>query len=467
MATVVGRGLDAARVRELEAGLRGSLLRPDDDRYEQARHVWNARIDRRPRLIVCCAGVSDVISAVRFVRSQNALVSVRGGAHNVAGSAVCDDGVMIDLSGMRALHVDPARRVARAEPGLTWADFDHDTQAFGLATTGAHVSSTGIAGSTLGGGMGWLMRQHGLTIDNLLSADIVTADGQLVTASPDESPDLFWAIRGGGGNFGIATSLEYRLHPVGPLVAGGVVMYPASQAHDVLRGYREVMTNAPEELSALAAFRSAPPAPFVPEDVRGRPIVAIVACATLPTAEALRRLEPLRQLGAPVAERMGPMPYAAIQRMLDGAGAFGYRVYVRSDHLGSLDDVAIDTLIEHAARRTSPHSVVLLFSLGGAVSRVNEHATAFSHRHAAFDYAVYSLWKDASDDERHIHWTDRLWSAMRPFAVGAYVNELGDEGDARVREAYSASTYDRLVSVKNRYDPTNVFRLNQNIHPTV
>jgi len=455
--------LDDSAIGELKKAVRGEILREGDAGYDSARRIWNASINRKPALIIRCFGVSDVIQAVNFARVNRFLLSVRGGGHDLAGNSVCEGGVMLDLSRMKGMRVDPQRRLAFAQCGLTWGEFDHETQVFGLATTGGKASLTGIAGLTLGGGYGWLMRKHGLVIDNLISVDIVTADGRFRTASLGENEDLFWAIRGGGGNFGVVTAFEYQLHEIGPSVIGGIILYPTEVAKELLQFFREYMASAPDELMALVAVRTAPPAPFVPPHMRNRPVVILAVCYAGPAEEGQRVLMPLRTFGQPIVEKVGPMPYTRIQRLLDDAGAFGYHVAVKSDHLADLDDDAINTFVSYAKELTSPFSVALIVPLGGAVSRVGEHETAFSHRKAAYDYAVYSLWTDPKDSERHVKWTQRFGAAMQQFSIGVYVNEMADEGEDRVRAAYSRANYERLVSLKNKYDPTNLFRLNQNI----
>jgi hypothetical protein len=444
-------------VDSLRAGVRGPLLRSGDDGFQAARHVWNGMIDRSPALIARCAGAADVIRAIAFAREHGLPVAVRGGGHSAAGSGVCDDGLVIDLSGMKGIRVDPARRTVRAEAGLSWGEFDRETQAFGLATTGGVVSTTGIAGLTLGGGIGWLMREHGLTCDNLLSADVVTADGQLLTASADENPDLFWALRGGGGNFGVVTSFEYRLHPVGPLVLGGLLIWPRPMARDVLRLYRDFTRQAPENASAYAALAHAPD---------GAPVVAVIPFYNGSIADGEKLLQPLRDFGPPVADFVQPMPYAAFQTFLDAMNPPGNRVYWKSAVLKDLTDDVFETVIEHAATVPSPLSPAILEFYGGAANRVGAEATAYPHRDALYAVNAISMWTDPGQDEANVRWARGLWEAMRPFSPGSvYVNFLGvDDGDDRVRAAYGPN-YARLAALKARYDPTNLFRFNQNIRP--
>jgi FAD/FMN-containing dehydrogenase len=470
MATVVGAAgrteLDEEAVERLRGELRGPLLRPGADGYDAARRVWNGMIDRKPALIARCAGAADVLAAVNFARAHGLVVAVRGGGHNVTGNAVCDGGLMLDVSPMKGIRVDPVRRTAWAQAGLTWGEFDHETQAFGLATTGGQVSTTGIAGLTLGGGVGNLMRRCGLTIDNLLAVELVTADGRLLTASADEHAELFWGLRGGGGNFGVATAFEYRLHPVGPLVTGGLALYPGARAAAVLRFQREVMATAPDDLTMNVVFLTAPPAPFVPAALHGQPMVAVSLCHAGPLEEGARTVAQLRAFGPPALDLLGPLPYTAQQRLTDAGVPFGQRVYLRSEHLQALSDAAIDTIVARAAGATSPLSFAAVYPLGGAVGRVGEHATAFGHRDTPFDIVIFSIWTDAREDDRHLQWGRAFGAAMRPFSRGVYVNELGVEGQARVRAAYNPQSYDRLVALKNTYDPTNLFRMNQNITPT-
>jgi FAD/FMN-containing dehydrogenase len=449
----------------LRRDVRGELLVPGNDGYDRARQVYNGRIDRRPAVIVRCTGVGDVLAVIRLLRGRSWPLAIRGGGHSAAGLGVCDGGLMLDLSPLKGVWVDPRRRTVRVNAGTTWGELDHETQTFGLATTGARISTTGVTGVTLGGGYGWLMRQCGLAVDNLLSADVVTADGRIVTASADENEDLFWGLRGGGGNFGIVTSLEFRLHSIGPTVTGGMVFYPAARGAEVLRVYRALMASAPDELSALCNFLLLPPAPFVPAELRGTAAVAIAVCHTGSVEQARHDLQALRQLGRPLLERIRPMPYVKLQRLYDAAGVFGYHVHGRSGHLPALSDTVLELVATHAPQITSPLSIVMISALGGAVARIGEHDTAFSHRRSAFDCAVTSIWTDPAESPRHIQWTEDLWALLEPHTTGVYVNELGDESERRVRAAYNPSTYQRLVALKSIYDPTNRFHHNQNFRP--
>jgi hypothetical protein len=449
--------LDDATVRELAASLRGDVLRPADEGYDAARTIHNGMIDRRPTLIARCAGVADVIASVRFAREQQLLLSVRGGGHSLPGFSVCDGGLMIDLSRMRGVRVDPARRTARAEGGVTWGDFDHETQAFGLATTGGVARPTGIAGLTLGGGHGFLMRKFGLACDNLLSVDLVTAEGHLLTASADEHADLFWGLRGGGGNFGVATSFEYRLHEVGPIL-GGLLIYPLARAGEIFRVYREITSAAPDELSMLGILATLPD---------GTQAAAVLVCYAGPIAEGERLLAPLRASGPLLADQVGPMPYMALQSIVENFNPPGMRNYWKSDYLAHLSDEAIDLLVEQYPSVPAPQTHLVLEHLGGAVSRIGEDETAVGHRDALYNAIIVGMWAEPVEDERNIGWVRRLWEALRPFSSGGvYVNYLSNEGEDRVRAAYGPEKYERLVALKNKHDPTNLFRLNQNIPPT-
>ena len=459
---------EKAVIEKFRSKLRGELCLPGEDGYEQARSIWNGMIERRPRWVARCTEVADVIAAVNFARDNDLLLSVRGGGHNVAGSAVGEGGLMVDLSLMRGIHVDPDRRSVQVEPGLNWGDVDRETQLFGLAVPGGIVSATGVAGLTLGGGFGWLSRKYGLTSDNLLSVDVVLADGRFLKASSTENPDLFWGIRGGGGNFGIVTSFEFQLQPVGPDVMAGLILYPFEDAREVLEFYREFTADAPDELGTLAVLRIAPPAPFLPKEVHGQPVVGIGVCYAGSVAAGEAVVRPLKEFGSPLVDLIGPKPYTTHQTVLDAASPSGRRYYWKSEYLSELSDDAGQTLIKYAANLSSPMTAVLVFQLGGAISRVGEHETAAGNREAAYVLNIQSAWEDAEQSDKHIEWTRAFWRDMRPFSSGGvYVNFLSEgEGDARVRAAYPGN-YERLVELKNKYDPTNLFRMNQNIKPTV
>ena len=458
--------LKEAAVEEFRSRLRGELLRPSDKGYDETRKIWNGMIDKRPGLVARCTGPADVLTSVRFAREHNLLVAIKGGGHNVAGTALCDGGLVIDLSRMKGVHADPVRRTVRTQPGLTLGDLDHETQAFGFAVPAGIVSTTGIAGLTLGGGFGWLNRKYGLTCDNLISADVVTAQGEMVTASEEENAELFWGIRGGGGNFGIVTSFEYRMHPVGPTVLAGLVVHPMAKAPDLLRFYRDFVADAPDELTTIPALRMAPPAPFLPEHVHGKPIIAVFACYCGPVKEGERVLRSLRAFGPPLADVIAPKPFMMHQSMLDPVQPPGRNYYWKSDDLLELTDQTIDTIVAHSEAITSLHTIVPIFQFGGAGSRVAENATAYSHRDAAYALNMNASWTEG-EAERHIKWARDFSIAMQPYSAGVYVNFLGNEGEERIKAAYGAAKYERLVGLKNKYDPTNLFRMNQNIKPTV
>ncbi len=463
-ATLATATTDLAPLRESVHGL---VVGPDEEGYDEARSIWNGAIDRRPAAIARCTGVADVAAAVRFARDRELLVAVRSGGHGVGGHAICDGGLVIDLSPMKGIRVDPAAHTARAEAGVLWGELDRETQLHGLATVGGIVTHTGIAGLTLGGGLGWLMRKHGATVDNLLSVDLVTAEGDLVTASDDENPDLFWGIRGGGGNFGVVTSFEYRLHPVGPIVLAGPVFHPLENGPDVLRFYREFIAAAPDALTTIFELSVAPPLPFLPEEVHGKPIVMVGACYAGSPDEGAEVVRPLKQFGSPIVDLLEPKPYTDLQSMFDPLVPHGWHRYWKSVELPPLTDDAIDTLVEHASAPTSPKSYTIVFQLGGALARVREDATAFGQRDAAHNVNVNAVWtEDDVEGERHVAWARDFYSAMQPHAGGrVYVNFLGDEGGKRVRQAYGDRHYERLAGLKRTYDPTNFFRMNQNIEP--
>ena len=450
--------LDDATVQNFTASLRGGVLRPTDEGYDEARKIHNGMIERRPTLIARCAGVADVITSTRFARDQRLLVSVRGGGHSIPGFSVCDGGLMIDLSRMRGVRVDAARETVRAEGGVTWGDFDHETQAFGLATTGGVARPTGIAGLTLGGGHGFLMRKHGLACDNLLSVDLVTAEGHLLTASADEHADLFWGLRGGGGNFGIATSFEYQLHHLGPIL-GGMLIYPLARAKEIFRIYRDVTSAAPDEVNLIFALATLPD---------GTQAAGVLGCYAGSVADGERVLGPLRASGPLLADQLGPIPYTALQSIPENFNPPGMRNYWKSDYLTQLSDDAIDLLVEEYPSVPAPYTHVIIEQMGGAVSRIREDDTAVSHRDARYNAAIIGMWAEPAEDERTIGWVRRLWESLRPFTSGGvYVNyQMADEGEDRLRGAYGPEKYERLVALKDKYDPTNLFRLNQNIRPT-
>lgn len=451
--------------RKFRSKIRGRAILPDDSSYDEARSVYNGAFDRRPALIVRCAGTADVIASIAAARAHGLALAVRGGGHSLHGFGVCDNGLVIDLGAMRGIEIDTKRQTATVQPGATCRDLDHEAQAFGLATTSAHISSVGIGGMTLGGGCGWLMRRFGLTIDNLLSADVVTADGRFITASHDENADLFWALRGGGGNFGIVTSFRFRLHRLEDPIIGGTLFYPASRTLDLLSCFRDTMLRASDDLGAMFTVLIGPAAPFLPTELHNIPVVAITAChlGTLRAAETV--LAPLRRL-RPVLDRVGPMPYPRLQRLFDAAGTFGRKAFTRAGHLPSLSDEAMRTWAQLAVTIPASGSIAMLSALGGAVSRVGEDQTAFGYRRTAFDFAANARWSDDCDTARLTAWTSAFGKAMRPFVTGCYVNEAA-EGPQHDVPAYTATTYRRLMSVKNAYDPDNVFRSNYNIVPDV
>jgi FAD/FMN-containing dehydrogenase len=462
--TTLAATTDFERLRD---SIRGPVIEPDDEGYDAARAIWNGAIDRRPACVARCTGVADVVAAVRFARERDLLVAVRSGGHGVGGHALCDGGLVIDLSPMKGIRVDPAARTARAQAGVLWGELDRETQLHGLATVGGIVTHTGIAGLTLGGGIGWLMRKHGATVDNLISVDLVTAEGELLTASRDENPDLFWGIRGGGGNFGVVTSFEYRLHPVGPTVLAGPIFHPLEDAREVLAFYREYIATAPDELTTIFELSVAPPAPFLPENVHGKPIVMVAACYAGAPEDGIEVVRPLKEFGDPLVDLLEPKLYTALQSMFDPFVPHGLHRYWKSVELPPLTDGAIDTLVEHAAAQTSPKSYCIVFQLGGALARADEDETAFIQRDAAHNVNINAVWtEDDPEGERHVAWARDYFAAMQPYAGDrVYVNFLGDEGAERVRQAYGDRQYERLVELKRAYDPTNFFRLNQNIEP--
>jgi FAD/FMN-containing dehydrogenase len=458
--------LGSDTIAVLRQTLRGNLCLAQEAGYDEARTIWNAMIDRHPGAVVRCQGAADIIRAIRFAREHGLLLSVRGGGHNIAGNAVCEGGLLIDLSPMRAVRIDPARRTARVEPGATLGEFDKEAQAFGLATPLGINSTTGVAGLTLGGGFGWLSRKFGLAADNLLSVDVVTAAGELVQASATENSDLFWALRGGGGNFGVVSSFEFRMHQVGPMVLSGLIVHPFARAKELLAGYRQVAAKAPDELTVWVVLRQAPPLPFLPAEVHGKEILVFAVCYTGDEADGKRALEPLRALGEPIADVIGMQPYAAWQTAFDPLLTPGAYNYWKSHNFVELNDGLLDTLASHAARLPTAECEIFIGQLGGATSRVAVDATAYPHRAANFVMNVHTRWRDRADEQRSIDWARKLFTETAPHATGGvYVNFMPEDETDRVSSAYGTN-YARLAALKAKYDPDNLFRLNQNVRPS-
>jgi FAD/FMN-containing dehydrogenase len=452
----------------LRARFRGALLRSGEEGYEEARRVWNGAIDRRPALIARCAGADDVVEAIRFARERELLVSVRGGGHSVAGHAVCDGGLMIDLSLMKHIEVDPETRVARAAGGVLWGELDRATQGFGLATTGGIISHTGIGGLTLGGGLGHLMRKLGFTVDNLRSVDLVTAEGERLHVDDRTEPDLLWGLRGGGGNFGVVSAFEYDLHPVGPMVLGGPVVWPLEDAPDVLRFVNDFAAEAPDALGITIAARLAPPMPILPAERYGTPVLMLLLVWAGDPAEGREAIGPLLGLGSPIAEAIRPVPYLVIQSMLDGGAPHGMHYYWKSHRLPTLSDEVVETFVERVETITSPFSQIAGWAVGGAVGRADMDATSVGERErkVGFEINVTAAWppRDQAGDA-HVAWAREGWDRLQTHAAGVYANFLSDEGEPGVEEAYG-DRIERLRALKDRYDPSNVFRLNANIRPS-
>lgn len=458
--------LNPNTIQDLRARLRGALLLPGDPGYDDARSIWNAMIDRRPALIVRCLGVADVVTCVNVAREHDLPLSIKGGGHNISGLAVCDDGLMLDMSLMRGVWVDPATRTARAQAGCLLGDLDRETQLHGLAAVLGFVSNTGIAGLTLGGGFGYLTRRFGWTCDNVLSMEVITADGRVVRASAEENADLFWGLQGGGGNFGVVTSFVYQLHPVGPEVMAGAIAWRAEDAGKVLEMYRTLTEQAPPELTCVAGLRIAPPAPWLPKEVHGKPIVALFVCHTGSLAEGERLVAPIKAFGAPVGDVVQRRSYVSQQSLLDATQPKGRRYYWKSEYLPKLEPELLAKVIEHAGRMVSPHSLIALFPLDGALNRLPEDHSAVGNRDAASVINIAASWERAEDDEVNIAWARTAWEEMRGFSTGGtYVNFLTEEeGEKRIQAAYGRN-YERLVEVKTKWDPGNLFRMNKNIHP--
>ncbi|SDC86523.1 FAD/FMN-containing dehydrogenase [Natrinema hispanicum] len=462
--TVATIPADSGELDGFGEGLHGEVVRPEDPNYDETRAIWNGMIDRQPALIVRAMGVSDVIAAVDAAREHDLRLAVCGGGHNIAGNAVCDDGLMLDLSAMRSVRVDPETKTARVEPGATLADVDLETQAFGLATPLGINSTTGVAGLTLGGGFGWLTRTYGMTVDNLRGVDIVTADGTLRHASETENADLFWGLRGGGGNFGVVTSFEFDLHEVGPEVLSGPVVYAGADAPDVLRHVRDFNEEAPEEAAVWIVLRQAPPLPFLPEDVHGDDVVIVVTFYAGDMEDGEDVLAPIREYGDPIADAVGPHQYAAFQQAFDPLLTEGARNYWKSHNFRALSDDAIDTAVEYAANLPSPQSEIFFAQLGGKMARVPSDATAYPHRDAEYVMNVHTRWEDPAMDDDCIPWAREFFDAMAPYTSGgAYVNFISEDAGEEAR-GYG-DNYDRLVALKTKYDPDNLFRMNQNVEP--
>jgi hypothetical protein len=458
--------LDESAVRELEAAFGGAIVRPADPTYEDHRRVWNGSIDRRPALIARCTGVADVIAAVAFGRRTGLPVAVRGGGHSFPGLSTCDGGIVIDLSPMKGIRVDPEARTARAQAGVLLGELDRETQAFGLAVPAGIVTTTGLAGLTLGGGIGWLMRKYGLTIDQLLSVDLITADGSFVKASAKENPDLFWGVRGAGGNFGIVTEFEFRLNPVGPMVLAGPIFWPMEASPDVLRFYREWIKDVPDELTTIVVHRYAPPLPVIPPELHGVPIVAVICCYAGPVKEGEQVVRPMKEFGSPLLDLCVPKPFVAHQAMFDPSFPRGWWYYFRAADLAELTNDAIDIIASNALKMKSKLNAFPIFQLGGAISRVGEDESAFNGRTAGHTININATnaSSEGFDDERQ--WSRNFWSELEPHHTSVYVNFLMDEGEDRIRQAYGSARYDRLKQLKRTYDPDNFFRIYQNIPPS-
>jgi FAD/FMN-containing dehydrogenase len=455
-----------APFEELAAAVRGDLITPADPGYDQARAVYNAMIDKHPAAIVRCRDTADVIACVRFAREHGVEIAVRGGGHSAGGLGVADDALVIDLSQMRSTTVDPENHTVRADPGCTWGDVDHATVAFGMATPSGFIASTGVAGLALGGGIGYLSRRFGLTVDNLLSADVVLADGTFVTTSEHSHPDLFWALRGGGGNFGVVTSFEFRLHPVGPQVIAGLIVHPFSAAKDVLHQYRRLVAQAPDELCCWAVMRKAPPLPFLPPEVHGTEVLVLALCHSGDLASGEKAAAPFRAIGKPIADVVGPAPFAGWQTAFDPLLTAGERNYWKSHDFVELSDGLIDVLLDAVRNLPTPQCEIFIGNLGGAINRVAADATAYPHRNVNFVMNVHTRWSVESEDKMCVAWGRAVYDATAPFATGGvYVNFMPNDEADRVRAGAYGVNFDRLAKIKAKYDPANLFRMNQNVAP--
>jgi FAD/FMN-containing dehydrogenase len=465
MTTTERLRLDPTAVRELRRAFHGQIVQPEDGDYGQHRRIWNGSIDRFPALITRCANADDVGLAIRFARQSGLDLTVRSGGHSFPGYSVDDDVVIVDLSLMKQMQVDPASRTARVQAGIRLGELDQATQPFGLAVPAGIVTTTGLAGLTLGGGIGWLMRKYGLTVDQLLAVDLVTADGELIKVSATENPELFWAVRGAGANFGVVTEFEFQLNPLGPEVLAGAVFWPMEESVNVLRFYRDWITGVPDELTTIVVHRKAPPLPAIPAELHGRPVVSVVSCYAGPVEDGERVLAPLRAFGSPLLDLNQPKRFVDHQAMFDPSFPNGWWYYFRACEVDTLTDEVIDITAEHAQRLRSPLTAFPIFHLGGAVARVGNDETAYHGRESGhiFNINATTSTQDGFAEERE--WSRTFWAALQPYHRGVYVNFLMDEGDQRVREAYGAAKYDRLRALKRQYDPQNVFRHNQNIPP--
>jgi FAD/FMN-containing dehydrogenase len=459
--------LQEETLRKFKESLRGELILAEDAGYDDARSIWNAMIDRRPALIVRCLGVADVVTGVKFAREHGLILSIKGGGHNISGLAVCEEGLMLDMSRMRGVWVDPSTRTARAQAGCLLGDVDRETQLHGLASVLGFISNTGIAGLTLGGGFGYLTRRFGWTSDNLLSMEVVTADGRIVQASEKENADLFWGLRGGGGNFGVVTSFEYKLYAVGPEVIAGAIAWRAESAGEVLEMFRTLTAQAPPELTCVAALRMAPPAPWLPKDVHGKPIVAFFVCHTGEVSEGEKLVAPIKAFGSPVGDIIQRRPYVSQQSLIDATQPKGRRYYWKSEYLPAVKPELLAVAIKHAAAIASPHSAILLFPVNGALNRLPENHSSVGNRNAGYVPNIAASWEKAEDDKTNIEWARAAWRDLRRFSTGGtYVNFLTeDEGDERIHAAYG-NNYERLVEVKSKWDPGNLFCMNKNIVPS-
>ena len=465
MVTTHGQSLDERAVAALRGSLRGEVVLRGDADYDTHRRVWNGSIDRLPALVARCTGVSDVVASLRFAREQGLLVAVRGGGHSFPGHSTCDGGLVCDLSPMKGIRVDPDRRIARVQAGVLLGELDHETQQFGLAVPSGVVTHTGVSGLTLGGGLGWLMRRHGLSVDQLLSARLVTVGGELVTASATENAELFWGLRGGGGNFGVVTEFEFRLNRVGPTVLAGPVFWPIAESARVLRFYRAWVAEAPDDLMTLVVHRKAPALPFVPRELWGQLVVGVVCCYAGPVEDGERLLSPLRSLGSPALDLVAAKPFCEHQAMFDPSFPHGWWYYVRACDVAELTDEVVDVTVEHASRIRSPLTTFPIWQRGGAAGRVGEDETAFHGRSAGFTFNISGITESAEGFDEEREWVRAFWSALAPHHSSVYVNFLMDEGEERVRQAYGPAKYERLRALKRLYDPGNVLRLNQNVRP--